>query len=584
MKKLVVVVMCIFTIATIITMLLPSRHRQPETVVTSENFSTDFAFDQQLFLSGLAEGQSLFKSDIPALTELIVPHHLLAGALISQGFNQLAGSHPQTVIILSPNHTDIGACPIISSQKSWDSAFGTASVDTQNLNLLLTQGLVCLDDQNMSVEHGIAGLIPYLKYYLPAAKIVPLAFKKNISLSTLDQIAESISNLSDVVVVGSVDFSHGLPATESKEKDQETIKLISQPDTSTLAGLSSQYLDSPAVVITIINIKNKQNYQQIILNHSDASQIASQVTTNDTSYFLLGFYRSPTLTTSPVPTTNQLPQQKSWSLIATGDVMLGRSVNTQTIRNHDFTWAFKNIGSLLSSADLTLINLESPLTQVCQSTDTGMNFCGKAENVQGLVYSGVDIANIANNHIYNQGQGGAIETITLLKTNHIDPVGLENFSVKTIGNTTVAFAGYDATTTYSANKIAQEISNLKQHHSLVVVSFHWGSEYQSEPNSTQISLAHLAIDSGADVVIGTHPHWIQSEEKYKDRPIFYSLGNLIFDQMWSSETKKGMIVRLNYSADKLVSIDHFPVTIYEYGQAKIDSDSVAKLAPVSGNL
>ncbi|EKD53151.1 MAG: hypothetical protein ACD_61C00138G0004, partial [uncultured bacterium] len=78
--------------------------------------------------------------------------------------------------------------------------------------------------------------------------------------------------------------------------------------------------------------------------------------------------------------------------------------------------------------------------------------------------------------------------------------------------------------------------------------------------------ARLAIDSGADVVIGHHPHWVQEIETYKGKPVYYSLGNLVFDQMWSEETEKGILVRLTFSGKALVAQEELPVKIFDYGQ------------------
>ena len=79
----------------------------------------------------------------------------------------------------------------------------------------------------------------------------------------------------------------------------------------------------------------------------------------------------------------------------------------------------------------------------------------------------------------------------------------------------------------------------------------------------------MAIDLGADAVIGHHPHWVQEKEIYKSKPIYYSLGNLVFDQMWSEETKKGLMVKLTYQNDKLINQEEIPVKIFDYGSPAI---------------
>ncbi|HEX9008303.1 MAG TPA: AmmeMemoRadiSam system protein B, partial [Patescibacteria group bacterium] len=431
MKKIIITALCLTTSAVIF--ILQLNKPTPTSLTIDQNFSTDFAYDNKQFLIGVAGGQLNTEKDLPSLDTLIIPHHLTASTLMAEGIYQLATkTNPKIIVVLSPNHADIGGCPVITSFKGWSTPFGVVSPDSRIIGQLLTSNLICTDDNNLGIEHGIATLLPFIKYYLPNARIVPLAFKRNISLEDLQKVSEKIYKISNLSVIASIDFSHGLPPSESKSKDEETLNLINEQDISRIANLSSQYLDSPPALITLMNINKLRNNKQVLITHADAASVSQKDNDNDTSYYVIGYYPQDS--------------RKNWTLIATGDVMLGRSVNTQSVKKNDYTWAFKNIAHLLKSADITLINLESPLTEDCRPTDEGMTFCGKAENVQGLVYSGVDVANIANNHIYNQGLLGLDQTITVLNNNNVSPVGIGHISVKDIGGTQAAFIGFDTTT------------------------------------------------------------------------------------------------------------------------------------------
>ena len=101
---------------------------------------------------------------------------------------------------------------------------------------------------------------------------------------------------------------------------------------------------------------------------------------------------------------------------------------------------------------------------------------------------------------------------------------------------------------------------------MAIVSFHWGQEYVDRPSESQIRTAHKAIDAGADLVIGHHSHCLQSVEIYQGKPIFYSLGNLVFDQFWSQATREGLMIRVSFNNDRLVMVRLFPVVINELGQ------------------
>ena len=282
--------------------------------------------------------------------------------------------------------------------------------------------------------------------------------------------------------------------------------------------------------------------------------------------------------------TPSVPQdENTWTLLVTGDVMLGRTVNFNTIKANDFTWAWKNTKDLLSQADYTLINLENPLVQDCPVKNDGMIFCGDLRHIEGLQFAGVDGASLANNHAMNHGIDGLEETEKLLEDNNIDTIGVSNPTYKDIKGTKVAFLGYtDVECPSSGIKCAEEelikneIEEAKLNSDMVIVFYHWGSEYTYDPSTRQKELARLSIDSGADLVLGNHPHWYQSAEIYKDKLIMYSHGNFIFDQMWSENTKEGLVGEYTFSGKNLTNAKFTPIYITDFGIANIANDGKSK--------
>jgi len=266
--------------------------------------------------------------------------------------------------------------------------------------------------------------------------------------------------------------------------------------------------------------------------------------------------------------TDGLPDS-AWSIIFTGDVMLGRKVNANTIDYDNFNWSFEKVADELSEADIAVINLEGTIIRNCPVAVEGFKFCGDQRHVVGLGFAGVDIANLANNHSDNYGLEGLRETKEILSEKDIktfnqnEPLFLQHNSLN------IAFLGYNVIFQESAPlipKITREIANLRDKSDLIITSFHWGDEYTATPNTHQINLAHASIDAGADVVIGHHPHWIQTAEVYKDKLILYSLGNFIFDQMWSQKTREGVAAKLWFYDSQLVDIELMPVIIEDFGQ------------------
>ena len=138
-----------------------------------------------------------------------------------------------------------------------------------------------------------------------------------------------------------------------------------------------------------------------------------------------------------------LSAQRKRVLLATGDVIAARSVNFKTVSLKNFKWPYERIADVLKDADITFINLETPLIKNCPLTQEGMIFCGDGGNVEGLVYSGVDMVSLANNHAANYGENGVLETVELLEKNGILVTGINGPKVLDIRGVKFAFLGYN---------------------------------------------------------------------------------------------------------------------------------------------
>lgn len=281
-------------------------------------------------------------------------------------------------------------------------------------------------------------------------------------------------------------------------------------------------------------------------------------------------------------------------LLFGGDVMLSRTVNAKMYAYNDYLWPFRNIASTTARADITVFNLESPfLIDANYEVPSGsFSFKANPKSVASLVSAGVDVLSLANNHMMNMGKQGLLDTFDVLQSNNIVSVGaginFEDAHAGTIimrDNWRVAFLSYAypsdnsiATETrpgiarMDIGELKKDIERLRTQADIIVIIMHAGAEYTVKPNAQQLEFAHAAIDSGADLVVGHHPHWPQSWEIYKGKPIFYSLGNLIFDQMWSSATSHGLLVQLSFKDDLSGQAEFIPLSISDYGQAQVITD------------
>lgn len=297
--------------------------------------------------------------------------------------------------------------------------------------------------------------------------------------------------------------------------------------------------------------------------------------------------------------TNTLPRQTTF--LAVGDIMLSRSVASAIKKASNPLLPFMNASELLASTDFNFGNLESPLTSNSYFGPSGqMVFNVPPGYADGLSKYNFKILNLANNHAFDQGKIGLDYTRKFLDDNNILHIGtgnnlgeawtgqvIESNGIK-IGFVGASFSslndGGKTTNNYvsrieDVDRLKSSIAALRSKSDFIVVTMHAGEEYTRNPNKAQTAFARAAIDAGADIVIGAHPHWIQTMEKYKDKYIFYSLGNFIFDQMWSQDTKEGLTLKITLAG----SPSCHPELVSGSSANEMDSGSVAGMTKPCGD-
>lgn len=277
-------------------------------------------------------------------------------------------------------------------------------------------------------------------------------------------------------------------------------------------------------------------------------------------------------------------ENNSYVILVTGDVILARSVNATMIRKNNFLYPFEKTAEFLRSGDVLFINLETPLFSGCPVTDAGMIFCGSDRAIEGLKYAGIKVVSLANNHSGNYGKEGIDKTVELLEKNGISVTGLRKPAIIQLRDKKFGFLGYDdvekkenlGISLADPINIASAVTDLKKQADFVIVIFHWGVEYTDVPNDRQKELAHSAVDAGADLIVGNHPHWVQGIEVYKNKLVTYAHGNFIFDQMWSQETREGVIGKYVFDKTGLTNVSFYPVVIENYSQPRFADEQEAE--------
>lgn len=271
--------------------------------------------------------------------------------------------------------------------------------------------------------------------------------------------------------------------------------------------------------------------------------------------------------------TATLSAEKTFTLIVTGDVLLARTINSRAVSSRDFEFPFLPTAKFISSADTTFINLETPLFSGCPTSTEGTVFCGVSEHTAGLKLAGVDIVSLANNHAFDYLETGFNSSLELLTANNLAAIYAGHPYATKTKNLRISYHAFNdiwsRSKIYSRVDIPQmeeELKAAKANSDLVISMFHWGNEYTETISPRQQLLAHAAIDAGADLVIGSHPHWIQGSEIYQGKLISYSLGNFIFDQYWSQKTRQGQIAKYTFWGNQLVDVEYFLVYMQTNGQ------------------
>jgi len=508
----------------------------------------------------------------------VAPHHIpTAIPLLAEFYLKLQKTkNIDTFIILAPDHFEKGNSDVSISKAEFITPFGKVLPNLEIIKQLEDSGLVVNDEAPFN-DHSIHSQLLFISRLFPNAKVVPMAFRSSSTNEFAELLGEKLASLitPNTFIVASVDFSHYLNERQARILDDQSASILTmlQPR---LAGLTEA--DSPQSLVTVISAVNKLGANLTIplgtFNSSDYSNIDDY-----TTGYVIQFYGIKNEKTSI--------NSRDGTILFVGDIMLSRSVGNLMERKGDYNLPFINLAEFLRSADLTFGNLEGPISSRGVNVGSIYSFRADPKVVEGLKFAGFNILSIANNHVWDYGRGAFMDTLKHLKDSAISYVGGGANSdeahagiIKEVNGTKVGFLAYtdllprniSATLTkpgvsfLELEQVKKDIVALKPHVDILVVSFHWGEEYKTNHNRKQENIAKSAIDAGADLIIGHHPHVIQEVEQYKNGWIAYSLGNFVFDQMFSENTKTGLILEVAIQDGKINNVEKIVVSINNYYQ------------------
>ncbi len=506
----------------------------------------------------------------------IVSHHLLAGDDIGAFFAELRDQKIKTVVIVGPNHYGVGSGKILASEYPYETAWGMVYPDLPIIGALKEQGVLAVDEIPFTKEHSISALVSYVAHHLPDAQVVPIVIRGGTDLRVLHRLATSLNATlpADAVVIASVDFSHHLSRTAAQFHDALSVSAIANADIPRVLGAE---VDSPASLAVLLAYLDARGAEVMHSKQVNAADIVGNPAYDDVTSYLFAHF-----------TKGAARQSHSVTTLNFGDLMLDRGVRNFMDKGGD---PFANIrgveGNFLKGADFIVANLEGPITRVTECQQKAYSFRFNPETANLLRREGFNAVNLGNNHSNDCFRQGFLDT-----RRHLGEAGVaafgghrvdESYITRTIGNTNVAFVGIDETGSSddALELFYKKITELKHTNEHLIVHIHWGFEYTGEPSARQVEIGHRLVDSGADVVIGHHPHVVQTIERYKSGTIFYSLGNFIFDQT-TKETKLGYGVGTAYENGALsfflfpYTIKNFQPTLMPYAEMKEFCDKILK--------
>jgi len=312
--------------------------------------------------------------------------------------------------------------------------------------------------------------------------------------------------------------------------------------------------------------------------------------------FFIGALLALRVPLPPVPVVPPLPPRTV--VIGVGDILLGRKLGEDMAKTGDYSLAFQSIRANLTSADIAFGNLEGPFCSEGPYPSSGMIFRFRPQAVASLKLAGFDVVSLANNH---SGDGG--DACLKFSLNHLREAGIAGVgagathadahtpAVVVRNGIRFAFLGY----TYAARndrpdakhpviagrnteQMKRDVAAARARADVVIISLHDGAEYIQRVAKETEQFAQAAIEAGASVVLGHHPHVPQRVEQYKSGWIFYSLGNFAFQQNTPASTRTALAARITFSGSTLERVEALPVVIDWFAQPRLATEKEA--API----
>lgn len=517
---------------------------------------------QNNLISANLEGEHITRAFVPANSDA-TPSDWSYGAFISSDLEESRKllqllPYPErieTVVILAPTKHQTESFDTFTYDSAGDQTKIHATFDQDVINALSSLNNVKNLGAIGEKSYWRNGLLDQISTQFPRAKLVPISINREIDEWKLQSLAfvlkTNLPEKSLVLAVADIKSENENPLVKDYQSSfiESTLQ---NPTRSRFAALTTEATPQLQVLSHYLTYMQAQKAQ---MRFGSAYQ----------AFYLKDDTEPATTAETPV------------YLVSFGDMMLGRYVQTLMGRNgQDFPFSLID-ESYLKMNDILMANLEGPIAKNAIQTSKTIAFRFLPDVVPLIKKYHFDALSLANNHAIDMGAQGYTDSVELLTeagiTNFGDPRQLTDDTVAKIikNGQKLAFIGIEEVVyKIDDKKTIETIKNLTAEGYKVIVMPHWGIEYVHKPNQRQRDLAHAMIDAGAFAIIGHHPHVVQTYETYNGHPIFYSLGNAIFDQYWSQDTQIGLSVALQFTSDQ-IDITFLPIRI-DFSRPRLMND------------
>jgi AmmeMemoRadiSam system protein B len=480
-----------------------------------------FFTDREVFVTAIHACRA--KPLLQKINGVTVPHHLLAADLIAGAFSRLQGQSYRRIIIISPDHFSRSTTAFAITRRDFDTVIGKLTTDQEAVRQLLGNPLVT-ESSLFSQEHGVRALLPFIAHYFPQALIVPIAIHLKSHPADWDYLARTLAPLltPDTLLVQSTDFSHYLPQEEARQRDQETLRVLSGWDPQQVLTLTEPAnLDSRACqYLQLLLQRQVFGAGPTVMANRNSQEYSAETLKKTTSYIVQVYSREP------------LAVEGATSYFFGGDTFCGRGVANRLASPKRRESLRRQVLAKTRGQPL-IVNLEGVLSDGCMASPGQYTLCMAESLALPLLQElHVRAVSLANNHSHDLGED-AYQYMTRRLAGQ-DIACLENRRVLDLG--AFYLAGFTDVDNQSEEKIARLtradlecLVHLKKDKPLFAF-VHWGQEFEDQAGPREQALADILEEMGVEVIIGCHSHRAGSLTGTRKSCRIFSLGNFLFDQ------------------------------------------------------